>query len=37
LLYSGEDLVSVPGIGDACDFHAMPGEPGLIVTWEPLG
>jgi tRNA(Ile)-lysidine synthase len=37
LLYSGEDLVSVPGIGTACDFHATPGEPGLIVTWEPLG
>ena len=37
LLYCGDDLVSVPGIGDACDFQAMRGEPGLIVTWEPIG
>jgi len=37
LVYCGEDLVSVPGIGDACEFRAQPGEAGLIVTWEPLG
>ena len=37
LLYCGEDLVSVPGLGDACEFQAMPGEAGLIVTWEPFG
>jgi tRNA(Ile)-lysidine synthase len=37
LLYCGDDLVSVPGVGDACDFQATRGEPGLIVTWEPLG
>jgi tRNA(Ile)-lysidine synthase len=36
LVYCGESLVSVPGIGDACEFRAEPGEPGLIVTWEPL-
>jgi len=37
LVYCGERLVSVPGIGDACEFRAQPGEAGLIVTWEPLG
>jgi len=37
LIYCGESLVSVPGIGDACDFKAAPGEAGLIVTWEPFG
>jgi tRNA(Ile)-lysidine synthase len=36
LLYCGENLVAVPGLGDACDFQAEPGEPGLIVTWEPF-
>ncbi len=37
LVYCGENLVSVPGIGDACEFRAEPGEGGLIVTWEPFG
>lgn len=36
LIYCGEDLVSVPGIGDDCGWHASPGEPGLIASWEPL-
>lgn len=36
LLFCGEELVSVPGIGDACEFRATPGEAGLIVTWEPF-
>ena len=36
LVYCGDELVSVPGIGDACEFRAAPGEPGLIVTWEPF-
>jgi tRNA(Ile)-lysidine synthase len=36
LLYCGENLVSVPGIGDACEYQAEAGEAGLIVTWEPL-
>src|SRR5262249_15565784 len=35
LVYCGESLVSVPGIGDACDFRAEAGEAGLIVAWEP--
>ena len=37
LVYCGESLVFVPGIGDACEFQAEPGEAGLIVTWEPFG
>lgn len=36
LVYCDENLVSVPGIGDACEFRAEPGEAGLIVTWEPF-
>jgi tRNA(Ile)-lysidine synthase len=36
LIYCDENLVSVPGIGDACEFRAEPGEAGLIVTWEPF-
>ncbi len=37
LVYCGEELVSVPGIGEACEFRAAPAEAGLIVTWEPFG
>jgi tRNA(Ile)-lysidine synthase len=36
LIFCGDELVSVPGIGDACEFRARPGEAGLIVTWEPF-
>jgi tRNA(Ile)-lysidine synthase len=36
LVYCGDELVSVPGIGDACEFRAAAGEAGLIVTWEPF-
>jgi tRNA(Ile)-lysidine synthase len=36
LIFCGDELVCVPGIGDACEFRAAPGESGLIVTWEPL-
>ena len=35
-IYCGDELVSVPGIGDACEFRATAGEAGLIVTWEPF-
>jgi tRNA(Ile)-lysidine synthase len=34
LIYSGERLVCVPGIGIECDFQAAPGEQGLVVSWE---
>jgi tRNA(Ile)-lysidine synthase len=33
LIYSGEHLVAVPGIGIDCAFHAAPGEPGLKISW----
>lgn len=36
LIFCGDELVCVPGIGDACEFRATPGEAGLIVTWEPF-
>jgi len=36
LVFCGEELVFVPGIGEACEFRAAPGEAGLIVTWEPF-
>ena len=36
LIFCGDELASVPGIGDACEFRATPGEAGLIVTWEPF-
>ncbi len=34
LIYSGERLACVPGIGIECDFQALPGEQGLLVSWE---
>ena len=36
LLFCGEELVSVPGVGNACEYLAVPGERGLIVSWEPF-
>src|SRR6266700_785141 len=36
-VYCGEELVSVPGIGEACEFRAARADAGLIVTWEPFG
>jgi tRNA(Ile)-lysidine synthase len=37
LVYCGENLVCAPGLGEACEYRAEPGEAGLIVTWEPFG
>jgi tRNA(Ile)-lysidine synthase len=37
LVFCGEELVSVPGVGNACEYLAVPGERGLIVSWEPFG
>jgi tRNA(Ile)-lysidine synthase len=37
LLFCGEELVSVPGVGDACEFRAAPGERGLMVSFERFG
>ena len=36
LLYCGEQLVCVPGLGEAFDWRAAPGERGLIVSWQVL-
>ena len=36
LVFCGDQLASVPGIGEACEFRATSGEAGLIVTWEPF-
>lgn len=36
LIYCGDELASVPGVGDAFEFRAVPGEAGLIVAWEPF-
>ena len=37
LLFSGERLVCVPGIGVDCDAQAAAGEPALSVRWVPGG
>jgi tRNA(Ile)-lysidine synthase len=34
LVFSGEHLVCVPGMGVDCDFQAVAEEPGLIVEWQ---
>ena len=36
LLFSGENLVWVPGIGVDCAFQAGVSDPGLIVSWHPI-
>ncbi len=33
LLYCGETLVAVPGIGVDCAFRAIPGEKGVLPEW----
>jgi tRNA(Ile)-lysidine synthase len=35
LLFHGEQLVWVPGIGIACDYRAAPGKRGLEPAWVP--
>jgi tRNA(Ile)-lysidine synthase len=35
LLFSGEQLVWVPGIGIECEFQTTPGKTGLVPTWQP--
>jgi len=36
LVYCDETLVSVPGVGEDCRWHAQPGERGVIVSWNSL-
>jgi tRNA(Ile)-lysidine synthase len=33
LLYCGDELAFVPGIGIACDYRAGVGEPGMVLEW----
>jgi len=35
LLYCGQTLVFVPGIGIDCTFAAQPNEPAVEPGWEP--
>ena len=35
LIFSGERLAGVPGLGVDCDFQAAGGEPSLIADWRP--
>jgi tRNA(Ile)-lysidine synthase len=35
LLYCGERLVWVPGIGIECEFQAEPEEKGVVPEWRP--
>ncbi len=35
LVFCGEALAVVPGIGVAVAFHAAPGAPGYAVSWHP--
>jgi tRNA(Ile)-lysidine synthase len=34
LIFSGEHLICIPGIGVDCDFRAIAEEPGLMVEWQ---
>lgn len=34
LIFIGEQLACVPGIGVDCGFQAVAGEPGVVVEWE---
>lgn len=36
LIYCGEELVCVPGLGESSDWRAGDGEPGVIASWEPF-
>ncbi len=36
LIYCGDELVCVPGLGEDCAWRTLVGEPGLIVSWEPF-
>lgn len=35
LVFFGERLAAVPGLGVDADFHASQGEPGLVPEWHP--
>ncbi len=35
MLFIGDRLACVPGVGVAMEFQTQPGMPGLVVEWEP--
>lgn len=35
LLYLGEELVCIPGVGIAAGFAATSGEKGYVISWQP--
>ena len=35
LIFCGEDLVCVPGIGIDCAYRAAPGERAVMPEWRP--
>lgn len=35
LLFAGDDLICVPGVAVAWDWHVKDGEDGLVVEWHP--
>lgn len=37
MLFCGEDLVAVPGIGIDADYQVSPGEPGICLNWVLAG
>jgi tRNA(Ile)-lysidine synthase len=36
LIWCGQELVAVPGIGTDSKWQAQPGLPGWVVTWQPV-
>ena len=34
LVYAGETLAAVPGLGIAAEFAAAPGEPSWVLRWQ---
>ena len=37
LIWSGDELAAVPGIGVALAFQTAPDEAGWTVDWRPVG
>ncbi|BBO99445.1 hypothetical protein SFSGTM_01540 [Sulfuriferula nivalis] len=35
LIYSGETLICIPGVGVDCEWQAKQNEPAVLVTWQP--
>ncbi|MHB1655331.1 MAG: tRNA lysidine(34) synthetase TilS [Burkholderiales bacterium] len=35
LIYSGDELIHIPGIGTACQWQTGPAQAGIDITWRP--